>query len=140
MGRKHTSTRKERMTFNGKKFKSIFEADIAKYLDGKNLPINYEPDTFDYIRKATYTPDWKISDTVYVESKGHLTQANRSNLIAFKQQHPEVEIILLFADSRNKLYRGSKTTYAEWAEKHGFRWADWNKHKFPEKWFTDANN
>lgn len=43
-------------------------------------------------------------------------------MLAVKEQHPELHIILLFQNPNNKLYKNSKTTYAMWAEAHDFTW------------------
>lgn len=44
----------------------------------------------------------------------------------------------MFERSNNKLNKASKTTYAEWAEKYGFEWAD-IRDGIPRKWIALAN-
>ena len=39
----------------------------------------------------------------------------------------------LFYNAKQKIYKGSKTTNAKWAEKHGF---DWAEQKMPKEWFN----
>ena len=51
-----------------------------------------------------------------------------------KQQYPDLDIRFVFLNAQNKIYRGSKTTYAMWATKHGFRWAE---KAIPEEWLKD---
>ena len=119
---------------NKGKYKSLFEKTIAGYFKTRNLKVEYEADKFLYTRPSSYTPDWKITARRYIESKGYFAPSDRRNLIAFRSQHPEIEILLLFANSANKLHRKSKTTYAEWADNHEFRWADFRK-GIPQEWF-----
>lgn len=83
----------------------------------------YEPVTFPFVKMAHYKPDWEITNRLYVETKGYFSPSNRGNLLAFKEQYPEIEIFLVFAAPYNKLSSKSKTTYAQWCEQHGFRWS-----------------
>ena len=39
-----------------------------------------------------------------------------------KQQHKDLDIRFVFMNARNKIYKGSRTTYADWCNKHDFRW------------------
>ena len=52
----------------------------------------------------------------------------------FKKQNPDTEVKLFFANANKKIYKGSKTTHAEWAERHGF---DWAHKKLPVEWFDE---
>lgn len=79
------------------------------------------------MRLAHYLPDWEITPTLYVETKGYFSPRNRGDLLSFREQHPEVEIFLVFAEPRNRLTSKSKTTYAEWCDKHGFKWSSIDK-------------
>lgn len=117
--------------------RSGFEERVGDYFKHHNIPVEYEPDKIKYTlpeTKHTYTPDWKIRENVYIETKGKFTAEDRKKLLAVKQQHPNVVIYLLFQRAYNKLSPKSKTTYADWAEKNGFEWADYNEHEVPEKW------
>ena len=51
-----------------------------------------------------------------------------------KKQYPELDIRFVFMNANNKIYKGSKTTYAMWANKHGFEWAEKN---IPEEWLKN---
>lgn len=117
-------------------YKSVFEFRISKALKSSKLKAEYEADTFEYSRPSSYTPDWKIRTGLYIESKGYFAPADRRNLTAFRAQHPDIEIRLLFANANNKLHRKSKITYAAWAEKNGFKWADFYKDGLPLEWFA----
>lgn len=116
-----------------------FTADTME--DG-NIPYEYEPDTFEYFVRETrnYTPDFKYKKHktrhrrpryFYVEFKGVLTKDDRKKAKLFREQHPDVEFYFVFQKPKNKIYRGSKTTYAKWCDQHGFKWSD----KLEEGWF-----
>ena len=52
-----------------------------------------------------------------------------------KAQHPGRDIRFVFSNSRAKISKASKTTYAMWAEKHGFKYAD---KLVPEAWLRET--
>lgn len=89
--------------------------------------VEYEPDKLPFvqpIQKRYYVPDFKLKDKVYIEAKGRLTPQDRKKMLWVKEQYPDYTFFLLFGNASNKLTKKSKTTYAMWAEKHGFKWCD----------------
>jgi hypothetical protein len=115
------------------KYRSMFEINIAKSLAEKNVSFEYETKKLTYIPKPrNYTPDFYIPHKdLYIEAKGHLDKGDRVKMILIKQQYPDLDIRFVFLNANNKIYRGSKTTYAMWATKHGFEWAE---KAIPEEW------
>ena len=101
--------------------------------------MEYEADTFEYTRPSHYTPDWKLREGLYIESKGYFAPADRKNLLAFRTQYPKIEILLLFANSDNKLHRNAKMTYAEWCIAHKFRFADFRL-GIPREWIKQIRD
>jgi hypothetical protein len=83
----------------------------------------------------TYTPDFPLTDTVFIEVKGYFKAADRAKHLAVKEQHPDKKIYFLFANSKNKLNKNSNTTYGDWCRKHGFEFAD-IKDGIPATWLT----
>lgn len=45
-----------------------------------------------------------------------------------------MDIRFVFQNPKNKLYKRSKTTYADWCDKHGFKWAT---KVIPSSWFKE---
>ena len=43
-------------------------------------------------------------------------------------------LILLLQSPNGKIYKGSKTTYSQWCEKHGFKWAG---KEIPQSWIDE---
>lgn len=116
------------------KFKSGLEATFARMIVQAGLSADYEPDRFRVVVQSHYTPDWKISKNVYIETKGYFSPSNRSKLLSFKEQYPDIKIHLVFGESRNKLNKNSKTTYGQWATAHGFLWCD-IRDGIPKEWW-----
>ena len=54
-------------------------------------------------------------------------------MLAVKKQHPDLDIRLVFQAPHNTISKGSKTTYAIWAEKNDFKWCSY--HSIPLDWF-----
>lgn len=49
---------------------------------------------------------------------------DRQKMLWIKEQHPHLDIRFVFTRSASPIYKGSKTTYAAWCQKHGFLFAD----------------
>jgi len=118
------------------KYRSMFEINIAKMLAEKGIKFEYENHKLTYIPKPrTYTPDfYLVEQDIYIEAKGELDKGDRVKMNLIKQQYPNLDIRFVFLRASNKIYRGSKTTYAMWANKYGFPWAEGS---IPEEWFNE---
>lgn len=119
------------------KYKSKFEVTIAKDFTKFKLKFTYEPDVFVLFMdtpgkcgkcghlsvqvKRRYTPDFKINGH-YLETKGKFTSKDRSKILAFVKQYPNVSFRMLFMRD-NKLNRTSKQTYSSWCNKHSIKYA-----------------
>lgn len=114
-------------------YRSIFERRIAKNSDSK---IKYESEYLIWQPpEKKYTPDFILENGIIVEAKGVLTPQDRLKMVCVKNQHPNRDIRFLFMRAANKLNKHSKTTYAQWAEKNGFKWAEGAK--IPESWVRE---
>jgi hypothetical protein len=60
--------------------------------------------------------------------------ADRRKHIAIKKQHPKLDIRFVFTNSKSKLSKGAKSSYADWCIKHGFRYYD---RIIPEDWLKE---
>jgi predicted nuclease of restriction endonuclease-like RecB superfamily len=68
--------------------------------------------------KHVYTPDFTVTSNVYIETKGLWAAADRKKAVLIKEQHPDISI--LYVLQRNQgITKSSKTTYLDWAAKHG---------------------
>lgn len=120
------------------KYRSKLEERVAKQLTDNGLEFSYESVKISYTvpqRPAKYTPDFLIGET-FIEAKGRFrTAADRQKLLLVKEQYPELDLRLLFQNANLPIYKGSKTTYAQWAETNGFPYAD--KGTIPQSWLTE---
>ena len=117
-------------------YRSGLEEKISEELKDKNVSFEYETRKIEYIvpeKKSKYTPDFILPNGVIVETKGRFVSADMKKHLLVKQQHPELDIRFLFQNSKNKIRKGSKTTYADWCIKHGFLFAD---KTIPDDWLT----
>jgi len=118
------------------RYRSQFELKLAKTLAENKVKFEYESKKFLYVPKVrTYTPDFYLPDTdIFIEAKGHLDKADRVKMVLVKEQHKDLDIRFVFMNARNRIYRGSKTTYADWCIRYDFRWAE---KTIPEEWFKN---
>ena len=108
-------------------FRSGLELDISEALKEKGIDGEYEQHIIAYTKPATnhkYHPDFKLPNGIFVETKGRFLTADRKKHLLIKEQHPELDIRFLFTNSRARISKASKTTYADWCDKHGFKYAD----------------
>ena len=104
------------------KFKSKFESDF--YRQFKNDIVGYELERLSYSLPHTYTPDFKIANKVYIETKGRFYSADRTKTQAIIRQHLDVTLAIVFMNPNALLYKGAKSTYADWCDKQGIVWFD----------------
>lgn len=124
-------------------YKSGLEEKIAQQLEAAGVEFDYEGLTVPYeipARTANYKADFPCRDTVIVlEGKGHFGANNfgrrfanmtdtsakeRKKFVLLKEQHPELDIRFIFSKASAPIYKGSKTTHAQWAENNGFKWCE----------------
>jgi hypothetical protein len=118
-------------------FKSGLEENISNQIESKGINVQYESEKIPYIVPAsqhTYNPDFRLPNGIIVETKGRFVAADRKKHQLVKQQHPELDIRFVFSNSKNKISKNSKTTYAIWCEKNGYKYAD---KEIPEEWFLE---
>jgi len=117
-------------------WRSGLEERVAKELNEAGVGYEYESVKvkYDVHETRTYTPDFILKKGyVIVETKGRFTTADRKKHLLIKKQHPKLDIRFVFQNSRAKLYKGAKSTYADWCDKHGFMYAD---KSIPEEWLN----
>jgi hypothetical protein len=130
-----TSERRRHAIKNG--YRSGLEDDIAKDLKDRGVEFEYEKlkVRWQLLENKTYTPDFKLPNGIIIESKGRFVQADRKKHLIIQDQHPFLDIRFVFSNSKAKLYKGAKSTYGDWCNKHGFLYAD---KRIPEEWLTQS--
>lgn len=107
--------------------RSGLEVQVGAQLDMDDPDHNTEKeiDAVEYseLRPKKYHPDFRLTNGIIIESKGWFKPCDRSKHLCIKFQHPELDIRFVFSNPNAKLGKGSKTTYAMWCEKNGFKYA-----------------
>jgi hypothetical protein len=108
-------------------YRSGLEELNAKHLTANKVPLVFEKVKIKYIIPATertYSLDFELLDNgIMVETKGKFEPADRAKHLYIRLQHPDLDIRFVFQRPNEAISKGSETTYALWAEKHGFKWA-----------------
>lgn len=87
-------------------------------------------------RTSRYTPDFPLPNGIIIETKGRFVTADRQKHLLVKAQHPDKDIRFVFSNANAKISKQSKTTYAMWCDKNGFKYA--NK-SVPPAWIKEPN-
>jgi hypothetical protein len=110
-------------------YRSMSEVRFASKLKDAGLPFEYEKHKFKYQYKPqSYTVDFTLREAsgnlAHFEYKGKLDGPTRKKLRAIKDSNPELDLRLVFEKPNNKLYKGAKMRYWEWADRYNFVWYD----------------
>ena len=119
-------------------FRSGLEERVAEQLDQLGVSYTYEKVKLKYIRPASehiYTPDFVLASGIIVETKGRFLLADRMKHLMVKKHNPELDIRFVFSNSNARISKASKTTYAMWCRKHGYKFAD---KTIPQEWLDES--
>ena len=114
-------------------YRSGLEKEVTAFLSKCQEKVRYEELVIEWedLRYRTYTPDFMLDNGIIVETKGLFDSEDRRKHLEVRRQHPSLDIRFVFSNAKAKLYKGSKTTYADWCDKNGFLWS----HRvIPEEW------
>jgi hypothetical protein len=120
-------------------YRSGLEQAVALGLEAQGVPVLYETEVVEYevpAKKHKYTPDFILPNGIMIEVKGYLTGEDRTKMKQVKASNPHLDIRFLFGRAMNKLNKKSATTYAKWAEDHGFKWAE---KVIPRDWLAEPS-
>lgn len=133
------------------KFRSGIEATIAQQLLDSGTSFDYEPvwGKIPYIipaSKHSYLPDFYITSKsgkkIIIEVKGIWVYADRYKHLLIRKANPSLDIRFVFSNSKNKIRKGSKTTYRDICEGRGkgpFKGVVWQytDKKIKEDWINE---
>lgn len=118
-------------------YRSSLELSIAEDLNIRKIFYGYECSVISYRVEETknYTPDFYIhSSDIYIEAKGWFKLEDRKKMLRIKEQWPDIDLRFVFQDSTNTIRKESKTTYGDWCDKNGFKYAD---KVVPQEWIDE---
>ena len=123
---------KRRKKRTNQSFRSGLEERCAELLQELGVIYEYESTKIPYVIQHNYTPDFCLANGVYLETKGYWDDEDRRKIRNVKQQHPELDIRMVFQSPYNTISKKSKTTYAQYCEKLGIPWTSF--HEIPLQW------
>ena len=115
-------------------FRSGLEERVADLMVNLGVRYDYESTKVPYQIQHNYTPDFCLDNGVYLECKGFFEAEDRRKIKAVKQQHPEIDLRMVFQSPYNKISKKSKTTYAQWCDKHDIPWCSFTN--IPIDWLV----
>lgn len=122
-------------TDNG--FRSGLENTVSEQIVARTKQLEYESYILHYVKPETthkYNPDFVLPNGIIVETKGLLDIDDRKKHVLIQEQYPNLDIRFVFSRSAQKIRKGSKTSYADWCKKNGFKYAD---KLIPSSWFNE---
>ena len=133
------------------KRRSFLEDGIEDQLKKNKIKYSYEPKwgKLSYIipaRKSTYLPDFYITTksgkTIVIEAKGIWVYTDRLKHLLIRQCRPDLDIRFVFSNPKNKIRKGSRTTYADICNGEGrapFKGVTWkySEKKIPKQWLLE---
>lgn len=117
-------------------FRSGLEEKISAQLKSEGINPCYETRKLPYRveENHNYTPDFPVTKSLIIETKGRFQTADRMKMLKIKAQYPDIEFRFVFTNSKAHISKASQTTYARWCEKNGFKYAD---KLIPSEWITE---
>ena len=114
------------------KYRSGLEEKVASLLQSLKIEFEYESCKLPYTIQHTYCPDFRLPNGIILETKGHWDAEDRRKIKAVKEDHPEIDLRMVFQSPYNRINKRSKTTYARWCEKHNIPWCSFTN--IPIEW------
>jgi hypothetical protein len=115
-------------------FRSGLEEKVADLLTNLGVKYEYESKRIPYTLRCNYTPDFLLPNSVYLETKGHLTEEDRRKMKAVKKDNPNLDIRFVFQAPLQQDLKGIQNYLRQWCEKNGFLWCSYSS--IPTEWLT----
>ena len=118
-------------------FRSGLEEKVAEFLTSKGVKFTFETLKIPYVKPETkhiYTPDFILDNGIIIETKGRWLLDDRKKHLLIRKQRPDLDIRILFQNANAKISKGSKTSYADFCEKHGIPYAH---REIPVAWLKE---
>ena len=135
-----------------KGFRSKLEVKVAEQMDKHGVQYLYEDKeyTIGYevpAKLRRYLPDFVIKSSqgkdIYIEAKGIWDYDDRYKHLLIRRQHPNLDIRFVFQRAKQRIRKGSKTTYADICNGDGkgafkdVRWPYGDQGIIPKEWFDE---
>ena len=114
------------------KYRSKLEEKVADLLSQLDVDYEYETKKIPYVIQHNYTPDFILPNHIVLECKGYWDAADRRKIKTIVKDNPDIDLRMVFQAPYNTISKKSKTTYAQWCEKHDIPWTHF--HNIPLDW------
>lgn len=122
-----------------KTFHSGLEEAVATQLKARGVAFVHEPQPpveYDVPeRPSKFTPTFVLPNGIIVHTFRRLVLADRKKLMMIRDQHPTLDLRLVFVNSLSRVVKGGKATYGDWCRRMGFIFAD---KSIPQSWITEV--
>ena len=98
-----------------RKFRSSWEANVARILNKLNVPYEYERESYQ-IGEDFYLPDFFLTNSVILEVKGFWDSESRKKIAALQKEYPEFRVLPVDSDMYGTLQEKFSTIIPEWEE------------------------
>ena len=115
-------------------FRSGLEEKVSDLLVELGIDYEYETEKVPYVIEHSYIPDFKLPNGIYLECKGYWDAEDRRKIKAVKRLNPDLDLRMVFQAPYNTISKSSKTTYAQWCERHNILWTSFTN--IPLEWLT----
>ena len=121
-----------------KRFRSKSEKKANDFLKEKKVSFEFEPYYVKYmwIEDKKYLPDFVLDNGIILEVKGRFTLADRKKHLFLRKSNPDLDVRFVFDNPNTKLYKGAKSTYADWCSKQDFLFCKLSD-GIPEWWTSE---
>ena len=121
------------------KFSSGLEQKVAMQLVKSNTLFQYEKLIIFYMKNFTeeshYKPDFILNNGIIIEVKGQFKSQDRKKHKLIREQYGnKYDIRFLFSDANKKIGKKSNTSYADWCNLFGFKFAEV---EIPNEWLKE---
>ncbi len=117
------------------KYRSKLEEKVADLLINLGVTYEYESVKLAYKISHNYNPDFILPNGIILECKGYWDSEDRRKIKNVCEQNPDMDIRMVFQSPFNKITKKSKTTYAQWCDKHNIPWCAF--HEIPIEWLVE---
>jgi hypothetical protein len=131
----------QKAVFKKHGIKSGLEERTKQNLDELHIEFEYETLKLEYKvpeKIHSYKPDFIFPDKdnpkMIIETKGRWVDEDRAKMKLIKEQHPNLDIRMVFSNSKTKIRKNTKTTYGDFCKKLKIPYAD---KVIPNEWLEE---
>lgn len=121
-----------------KKVRSKLEQTVANTLYKFKANYTYENIKITFSAPYTTCVDFYVQkkDETYmcIEAKGYFRKGETKKYKYLRLAEPDLDFRFIFEDADKPVRKGAKLNHGQWAEKHGYKWAD---KEFPKEWLKE---